>query len=195
MEIRRLAAPEAASCDRIYVMAATLKAFKGRRHVEVHIFRHGATQAELDALRHKGLVGPADPSMPPQLLAGATEERALACLLEAFTAGESEALAAWLETRYADQMERLTICPLELPVPLGVGPLGEIPEGGSTGFIRFDQARGYALPFAARGFYDLSAQTAHSPDAPAACAAPSGCASASGCTSATGCASATGCGR
>ena len=159
MEILRLDAPENALCERIYVLGATLKAFRGKRHVETRIIRHGASEEELAGLRGKGLVAPPDPAMPPALLEGATEDRALACLLEAFTAEESEALAAWLQARYADRIEKLVICPLDLPVPLGVGPLGEIPEGGETGFIRFDAAPGYDLPFAARAFYDLSAQT------------------------------------
>lgn len=168
MEILRLDAPKPSLCDRIYVLGATLKAFRGQRHVETHIIRHGATEEELAALRGKGLVAPPDPSMPAALLEGATEDRALRCLLEAFTAEESEALAAWLERRYADRIEKLVICPLELPVPLGVGPLGEIPEGGQTGFIRFDAAPGYSLPFAARAFYDLSAHAPAeaSPQAP-----------------------------
>lgn len=168
MEILRLDAPTPSQCDRVYVLGATLKAFRGQRHVETHIIRHGATEEELAALRGKGLVAPPDPAMPAALLEGATEDRALRCLLEAFTAEESEALAAWLERRYADRIEKLVICPLELPVPLGVGPLGEIPEGGQTGFIRFDAAPGYSLPFAARAFYDLSAHAPAqaSPQAP-----------------------------
>lgn len=168
MEILRLDAPTPSQCDRVYVLGATLKAFRGQRHVETHIIRHGATEEELAALRGKGLVAPPDPAMPAALLEGATEDRALRCLLEAFTAEESETLAAWLERRYADRIEKLVICPLELPVPLGVGPLGEIPEGGQTGFIRFDAAPGYSLPFAARAFYDLSAHAPAeaSPQAP-----------------------------
>ena len=156
MEILRLEAPGKPPCDRIYVLGATLKTFRGKRHVETHIIRHGATEEELAALHGKGLVAPPDPAIPAALLEGATEDRALRCLLEAFTAEESEALAAWLERQHADRIEKLVICPLELPVPLGVGPLGEIPEGGQTGFIRFDAAPGYPLPFAARAFYDLS---------------------------------------
>ena len=56
MEILRLDAPEKPLCDRIYVLGATLKAFRGKRHVETHIIRHGATEEELAALRGKGLV-------------------------------------------------------------------------------------------------------------------------------------------
>lgn len=156
MKKQCIAAPDNAPLNRIYIVAATLNSFKGRRHVEVHIFRHGATDEELAALEGKSLVGPPDPAVPPQVLQGATEEAALRCLLEAFTAEESQALAAYLEQRYADHIEKITVCPMELPVPLGVAPLGGIPEGKSTGFIRFDAAPDYPLPFVARGFYDLA---------------------------------------
>ena len=47
MEKQSIAAPSDALLDRVYIVAATLSAFKGRRHVEVHIFRHGATEEEL----------------------------------------------------------------------------------------------------------------------------------------------------
>ena len=53
MEKQSIAAPSDALLDRVYIVAATLSAFKGRRHVEVHIFRHGATEEELAALQGK----------------------------------------------------------------------------------------------------------------------------------------------
>lgn len=152
-----LSAPPDAPLQRIYIMVATLRAFKGRRHVDAHIFRHGATEEELAALESLGLVGAPDPSVPPEALQGATREAALRCVLEAFTAGESQALLSYLEQRYAEHIEKITVCPLDLPVPLGVAPLGAIPEGKSTGFIRFDAVPDYPLSFTARGFYDLAA--------------------------------------
>jgi hypothetical protein len=59
---------------------------------------------------------------------------------------------------------RVTVCPLALPIPLGVVPLSAIPEGKTMGFIRFDAVRDYPLPFAVRAFYDLDA---HEPLVPA----------------------------
>lgn len=124
--------------------------------MEVHIFRHGGTEEELAALQGKKLVGPPDPAVPPQVLQGATKEAALRCILEAFTEEESRALVDYLEQRYAEHIEKITVCPLDLPVPLGVAPLSGIPEGKSTGFIRFEAVPNYPLPFVARGFYDLA---------------------------------------
>ncbi|QCC85360.1 hypothetical protein DDIC_05620 [Desulfovibrio desulfuricans] len=144
--------------DRVFIVAATLSTFKGCRHVDVQIFRPGATDAELEAIKDLGLVAPADPSVPAEVLQGATEEAALRCVLESFTTEESHALVEYLEKRYADQIERITVCPLDLPVPMGVAPLAGIGEGKTTGFIRFDAVRDYPLPFPAYGFYDLAAQ-------------------------------------
>ena len=120
--------------------------------------KNRATDAELEAVKGLGLVAPADPSVPAEVLQGATEEAALRCVLESFTAEESHALVEYLEKRYADQIEKITVCPLDLPVPMGVAPLAGICEGKTNGFIRFDAVRDYPLSFPAYGFYDLTAQ-------------------------------------
>ena len=142
--------------DRVYIATAILKSFRSRRRVEAQIFRPGATEAEVAALMGKGLVAPADPSVPPQILQGATEEAALRCILEAFTEEEAGALARYLDDRYGDQMERLTVCPMEVPVPMGVGPLEGIAGGKTSGFIRFNAVKDYPLSFPAWGYYDLN---------------------------------------
>ncbi len=146
---------ESEICPRIYIASAILKNFRGHQQVDAHIFRHGASAVEMAALRGKNLVGPPDPAMPAEILAGATEDAALACILEAFTREEAEQLAAYLGARYGEQIEKLTICPLQLPVPLGLGPIGAIPQTAKAGFINFDTARDYALPFAIKAYYDL----------------------------------------
>lgn len=141
--------------ERIYIAAVTLKNLHGRKNVEVQLFRTGAQPEEMAALKNQALVGDPPPEMPKELLAGATTENALACLLEAFTEEETEQLTAYLKDRYADQVERLIICPIQIPVPLGVGPLAQIPESESSGFVNFDLAPDYPLPFKFRGFYEI----------------------------------------
>lgn len=140
---------------RAWIVTAVLHSFKGQRHVEVQIFRPGVTDEEVRSLQGQPLVAPADPSAPPQVVQGATEEAVLRCILESFTEEECHALAAYLEERYETQFESLIACPLELPVPLGVGPLEGIAEDARTGFIRFDAVRDWPLPFRAWGFYCL----------------------------------------
>ena len=157
MEHIIIPAPPDAPLDRIYIITLTMHTFKGRRNVEAHLFRAGIDPAEFESLRDKGLIGkpcgePGDDQLPH-----GTEDDALQTALEAFTAEEGNLLLDYLKERYADQILRVTVCPLELPIPLGVVPLSAIPEGKTMGFIRFDAVRDYPLPFAVRAFYDLDA--------------------------------------
>lgn len=155
MRVNKTLSPDAAPDQRLYIVAATLRDFRGRQNLEVQIFRAKADAAELELLRGKNLVGSPDPDMPAELLAGATEDAALECLLEAFTANELELVESYLKSRYGEHITELTICPMPLPIPLGVGPLGKIPEGENSGFINFDLAPDYPLPFAIKGYYEL----------------------------------------
>lgn len=157
MEITFVPAPSDAPLDRMYIIAATLNTFKGRKHVDVQIFRAEADEAELERLHKLDIVSAPDPSVPPQVLQGATRDAALRYVLEAFTEEESRSLTAYLENRYSGHIERLLVCPLDLPVPLGVGPLAGIGEGKTTGIIRFEAVPDYPLPFVVHGFYDLAA--------------------------------------
>jgi hypothetical protein len=157
MEHVIIPAPPDAPLERIYIITLIMHTFKGRRNVEAHLFKAAPDPSELASLRDKDLVGkpcaePGDSQLPH-----GTEDDALQTVLEAFTAEEGNLLLDYLKKRYADQIERVTVCPLELPVPLGVVPLSAIPEGKTMGFIRFDAVRDYPLPFAVRAFYDLDA--------------------------------------
>lgn len=156
MEHMIMAAPPTplyAQLDRVYLIQATLKTFKGRRDVVVHLFRHDTDPTEMESLRDLDIVGKADVNTPE----GATEENALRSLLEAFTAEEGNALLEYLKQRYEEHVIRVTVCPVDLPVPMGMVPFSGIPEGKSMGFIRFDAAAAYNLPFGVHGFYDLDA--------------------------------------
>ena len=155
MEFTFIEAPANAPIPRIYVASMLLAEFKGRRNVEAHIFRHSWAPEELEELAALDLVGPPDPGMPAQLVEGATREAALKCVLEAFTKEEIQKLAAHLKERHGAQILSLRAAPLQLPAPLGVGPLGELPTGAESGFIKLDKAPGYDLPFLAWAYYEL----------------------------------------
>ena len=139
--------------ERVYLIQATIKTFKGRRDVVVHLFRHDTDEAEMEALQALDLVGKEDKDTPE----GATVESALRSMLEAFTAEEGNVLLPYLEQRYADHITKVMVSPLDFPVPLGMVPFSGIPEGKTMGFIRFDAVPDYALPFGVHGFYDLDA--------------------------------------
>lgn len=156
MEIERRMAGVSVKGERIYIAAIVLANFHGKEHVEVQLFRPVIDKNELDKIRGAGYVGKPDPDMPKQLLEGATEDAALECIMESFTIEETLKLEEYLKERYGEQIEKMTICPIELPVPLGVGPLGAIPESSSSGFINFEKAPDYPLDFPLKGYYDLA---------------------------------------
>lgn len=153
MEHVIIAAPPFVQLDRVYLIQATIKSFKGRRDVVVHLFRHDTDENELETLRGMDLIGKPDRETPE----GATEESALRSVLEAFTAEEGNALLAYLEKRYVNHVSKVLVCPMDIPVPLGMVPFSSIPEGKTMGFVRFDRVDDYSLPFGVHGFYDLEA--------------------------------------
>lgn len=153
MEHVIIAAPPFIPLDRVYLIQATLRTFKGRRDVVIHLFRSDPDAAELEALRTQDIVGKPDRETPE----GASADDALRSVLEAFTTDEGNALLAYLEKRYAEHITRVLVCPIDFPVPLGMVPFASIPEGHSMGFLHLDKVKDYDLPFAVRGFYDLEA--------------------------------------
>ncbi len=156
MDVNFIEAEEEPLCPRTYVASLRLANFKGHKDVEAHLFRYDYPENEIEEIAKLDLVGPPDPAMPAELIKDATKEQALKCILEAFTEEESRQLEKYLREKYSDQIVSLYIAPLNLPAPLGVAPLAEIPEGEKSGFIKLDKAPGYNLPFKIRAYYDLS---------------------------------------
>lgn len=141
--------------NRIYTMSIIIRSFKGRKHVQAHLFRSDIPEAELqdtnllrcidtDCEKHK---------LEPYLTG--TLEDTKQMVLESFTEEERDAIINYLEERYDTRLEGISVAPLSFPVPQGTMPLATIPEGKSMGFIRFDNMPGYPLKFKFRGFYDL----------------------------------------
>ena len=143
---------------RSYGIDAVLKNFKGMEHVEVTLFRYGTDEEEVKSLLGKNLVGDPDPDIPEAVLQGATEENAIRYLLENFTEDEVNQFISYLEERYSDLVEKVIAAPLDLPVPLGTGPLAKLPTTSHSGFIFFEKAPNYPLDFAVHGYFDFTLQ-------------------------------------
>ena len=151
MHINVKSSPVPPPADRAYVLSIVIRSFKGRRNVEVHLFRPDYSEAELDDYDWDRLIGePIEPGMEFDPLGSRK------VLLEAFTEQERDMLVEYLKNRYESRLAHITAMPMEFPIPLGLTPLSSIPEGKSIGFIRFDQIPNYTLPFAVHGLYDLA---------------------------------------
>jgi len=155
MEHIIIAAPYHEILERIYIITATINTFKGRRDVEVHFFKTNPDTSELKFFRNMKLIDTKNLNGVSNV-EEATED-ALNSVLEAFTAEEGNLLLEFLDDKYKDQISKVMVCPLVIPIPLGVIPLSTIPQGKTMGFIHFDENKGYSLPFPVWGFYDLDA--------------------------------------
>lgn len=136
---------------RVWVITMVISSFKGRKNVEAHLFRRDFEPGPEDVFDWSVLLG--EPIHPQ---AEVDENKSRRVLFEAFTPEERDAVLAFLQERYGDRLESVTACTLDLPIPLGLPPLSDIPEGKTMGFIRFEMLTNYQLPFAFHGFYDLA---------------------------------------
>lgn len=158
MEINIYDPPIPPRIPRCYVMTAVIKSFKGRRDVDVHLFKPELDEAERDSYEWDDVVG--DPMHPDVY---SDPERTKLVVMEAFTRDEVDAIIQYFKDRYADRMASVNASPMIFPVPQGMPPLSAMPEGKSIGFIRFNQVPQYPLSFALHGMYDLEE---HQPLAP-----------------------------
>lgn len=136
---------------RAHVLTMTIKSFKGRRNVEVHLYRVGWNPDEPDQHEWEKLLGEVE---HPE--AGIDPENSRKVLLEAFTVEERDQLVAYLQQRYGSKLESITSCALNFPIPRGLAALSDVAEGKSVGRIRLETVPHYPLPFAVHGLYDLS---------------------------------------
>ena len=136
--------------DRAYALSMTIKSFKGRRDVEVHLFRHVWDLEEEEAIDW-------DKLLAAQNMAEAEEAAgSRRVVLEAFTKEERDSIVAYLQEHYPTRLEAITSSAIPFPVPIGLMALSDVGEGKSIGFIHFERIPHFALPFAMRGLYDLS---------------------------------------
>lgn len=151
MQIDIVPAQEMLPVDRAWSISIVIKSFKGRKDVEVHLFRPSWDPLEEEVYDWDTLLG--DP-MHPDMDADIGSGRKL--VMESFTPEERDLIVAYFQERYAGKLGAVTSCPIDFPVPLGIPALCDLTEGKDIGFILFDKIPNYSLPFPIRGFFDLS---------------------------------------
>jgi len=144
-------ASERIPVDRAWSLSIVIKSFKGRKDVEVHLFRPEWDVLEEESYDWNEILG--DP-MHPDMDADMGSGRKL--VMESFTPEERDMVADYIEERYAGKLEAIRACPIDFPVPLGIPALCDLEEGKDMGFVLFDRIPNYTLPFPVRGFFDLS---------------------------------------
>lgn len=137
--------------ERSYAVSMTVKSFKGRKNVEVHLFRHIWTDKEIEELNIENLFGP--PLLEETEI---NPEKDKQIILEAFTADERDQVISYLTTHYSSRLSKITSNPMEFPIPAGLPPLSSISEGKDIGLIKFEKVPHFNLNFSLRGLYNLS---------------------------------------
>lgn len=150
MDITLIAADRPLPIDRAYAVSMTIKSFKGRRDVEVHLFRSAWDPEEEEAIDWDRLLAAQGMGDAPEA-AGSRR-----VVLEALTPEERDKVVAYLEEHYANRLSGVFSAPIPFPVPIGLLALSDLTEGKSIGFIHFERIPHFNLGFALRGFYDLS---------------------------------------
>ncbi|MGE4552667.1 MAG: hypothetical protein AB7D57_06120 [Desulfovibrionaceae bacterium] len=136
--------------DRAWTLAMTIMSFKGRRDVQVHLFRPAWDPAEEAALPWDELLGEPMPGAPGD---AASARRVV---LESFTPAERDQVLAFLKTQYATRLSRLESRPLSFPVPVGLPALSDVTEGKNIGLIRFEKIPSCHLTVPLHGLYNLA---------------------------------------
>lgn len=150
MQIHSVSSTQPLPADRAFVMTMTIKCFKGRKNVMVHLFRPEFDEAEYAEYAWDALL--CDPVEPGQ----DDPEGSKRVLLEAFTKDERDSIFEYIKSRYEDRVSEANASPMSFPIPKGLSPLSAIPEGKTIGLIRFSQLPNFDLPFPLSGLYDLS---------------------------------------
>lgn len=150
MEITLIAPESPLPIDRAYALSMTIKSFKGRRDVEVHLFRSAWDPEEEEAIDWDRLLAAPNMGEAPEA-AGSRR-----VVLESLMPDERDKVVAYLKEHYANRLTGIFSAPIPFPVPIGLMALSDLSEGKSIGFIHFERIPHFDLGFALRGFYDLS---------------------------------------
>lgn len=135
-----------------YAVSMTIKSFKGRRNVEVHLFRPEWPESDLKEISaEKNLFGP-----PVMDEADHNPERDKQLILESFTLEERNCVIDYLKEHYSSRLSTIKSTPMDFPIPSGLPPLSSISEGKDIGLIKFEKIPHFNLPFALRGLYNLN---------------------------------------
>ncbi|MFP4168876.1 MAG: hypothetical protein ACLFSY_08550 [Desulfonatronovibrionaceae bacterium] len=138
--------------DRAYAVSMTIVSFKGRRNVQVHLFRPDWDPEEEKQMPWESLLGdPVSEEADPDPV------RSGKVIMEAFTREERDEIIDYLQKRYSSRLKSIDSAPLEFPIPKGLAPLSGLTGGENLGIMRLEIVPNYPLPYPVHGFFDLSA--------------------------------------
>lgn len=130
-------------------LSMVIKSFKGRKNVEVHLFRGKWNADQENDIDWHSLIAHEDCSP-------ADTEGGRAIVMEAFSSEERDRIINYLKEQYSTRLSAITSTPLSFPVPAGLTGLSQLPPSKSVGMIDFLKIPSYPLDIPLKGLYDLS---------------------------------------
>ncbi|MFO7728531.1 MAG: hypothetical protein R6X11_09390 [Desulfonatronovibrio sp.] len=150
MEVNIISPEQKLPLDRAFVVNVIIRSFKGRRDVEVHLYRPAWDSLEEKKYNWDLILAQSPGQMQKEM------QNSRHVVMESFTMEERDVLVEYLRNRYSRKISLVNSAPLSFPVPQGLVPLSMMPENENYGRIRFERVPNYTLPFDVHGFYDLS---------------------------------------
>lgn len=128
-------------------LSMVIKSFKGRRDVEVHLFR-GQWEASDETNENW------DTLIASGNRTAQSDSRRM--IMEAFSDAERDLIVNYLKEQYSTRLTAIRSRPLSFPVPAGIPGLSQVNPDKNIGFIEFLKIPSYPLDIALKGLYDLS---------------------------------------
>lgn len=145
-----IATPDTQPPTRLFnSLSMVIKSFKGRRDVEVHLFR-AAWDEEMEKKEEWGSLIASTPDSP------ADKEGSRMVVMESFTDDERDRIVKYLKEQYSTRLTAIRSIPLSFPVPAGLCGLSQLEPTKNVGFIEFEKIPSYPLDIPLKGLYDLS---------------------------------------
>ena len=134
---------------RAHSLSMVIRSFKGRRDVEVYLFRSRWDASEASDPVLSTLVETGTP-------ASGSGRDSRTIILESFTEGERDTIVEYLKEQYSTRLTAITSTVLPFPIPAGLPGFTEIQASKDGGFIEFEKIPSYPLKFPLKGYFDLS---------------------------------------
>ncbi len=130
-------------------LSMVIKSFKGRRDVEVHLFRSAWDESTENKENWDTLIASSS-----DLPNDADNSRRV--IMEAFSDEERDNIVNYLKEQYSTRLTTIRSTPLSFPVPAGLPGLSQVEPGKDIGFIEFTKIPSYSLGIPLKGLYNLS---------------------------------------
>lgn len=127
-------------------LTMTIKSFKGRRNVDVHLFR-SRWETSLERTLDWSTIIQGDED---------STDTSRKVVMESFSTEERDRIVNYLKEQYSTRLTAIRSTPLSFPVPAGLPGLSQLQPDKNVGLIDFESIPSYSLDIPLKGLYDLS---------------------------------------